>query len=279
MKPWLVGFGAFAALATITGAGWAYVFNGAHWTAGSTVTMQMQMGSSSISLRDGATSWNEVGEWALAAWNGYANIAFGIVRNSSAGTGMRNGNNNAYFSSTTPTGDSFGDGVLATTITSYNSRTGLSSEADVTFNTKYTWNSYRGNLSSGTVDVYRVAVHEFGHVLGLDHPDQAGQSRTAIMNAYVSNVDRLQTDDVNGIVALYGSAPASNRTPSVTASCSPCSVASGRAVTLSASASDPDGDSLSYAWSISSGSLGNSGSSSTTWLAPFTLGTSLRRSP
>lgn len=92
------------------------------------------------------------------------------------------------------------------------------------------------------------------------------------MNSRVSNTDGIQSDDIDGAVAIYGSAVSANRSPSVTASCSPCSVASGRSITLSASASDPDGDSLSYAWSISSGSVGNSGSPSTTWLAPFTTG-------
>ena len=273
MRPWLLGCASVAAFIALTGAGWAYVFNGAHWSAGSTVTMHMQMGSSAINLSDGSTSWNQVGEGALAAWNNRANIAFGIIQNSSAGTAYGNGLNNVYFSSTAPGGDAFGDGVLAATRTRYNSVTGLTSESDVAFNTKYSWNSYRGNLRSGTEDVYRVAVHEFGHVLGLDHPDQAGQSRTAIMNAYTSNIDRLQTDDINGVTALYGSAPSANRAPSVTASCSPCTIGTGGAVTLSASASDPDGDSLSYAWSVSGGSVANSGSSSTTWTAPSTAGT------
>ena len=93
------------------------------------------------------------------------------------------------------------------------------------------------------------------------------------MNSSIGDVDRLQTDDISGVLAIYGAAPSANRSPSVTASCSPCTIGAGGAVTLSASASDPDGDSLSYAWSVSGGSVANSGSSSTTWTAPSTAGT------
>ena len=50
------------------------------------------------------------------------------------------------------------------------------------------WNSYRGNLrTSGATSVHdfmRVALHEFGHVLGLDHPDENGQRVTALMNSH-----------------------------------------------------------------------------------------------
>ncbi len=275
MRPLIAGLAVVAALVAITVPGGAYTFTGASWSAGSTITMHMQLGASSMSLLDGATTWNQVGENALGAWNSRANISFGVVRNSSSGTGWRNDINNVYFSSTTPGGDAVGDAV-AVTRTSYFVSSGRAVESDVAFDSGRSWNSYRGDIrrSGGTTtyDLYRVAVHEFGHTLGLDHPDEAGQSRTAIMNSRVSNTDGLQTDDINGVVALYGSAPSANRAPSVTASCSPCAVASGRTVTLTASASDPDGDSLSYAWSISRGSVANSGSSSTTWVAPFTTG-------
>ena len=43
-----------------------------------------------------------------------------------------------------------------------------------------------------------MALHEFGHVLGLDHPDQFGQNVAAIMNSTISNTDSLQQDDING---------------------------------------------------------------------------------
>ena len=53
------------------------------------------------------------------------------------------------------------------------------------------------------MDLHRVAIHEFGHFWGLDHPDERGQMVPAIMNSAVSSIDRLQPDDINGITALY----------------------------------------------------------------------------
>ena len=55
-----------------------------------------------------------------------------------------------------------------------------------------------------------MALHEFGHVLGLTHPDEAGQSVTALMNSMVSNLDALAADDINGIRSIYGSGVTSN---------------------------------------------------------------------
>ena len=80
-------------------------------------------------------------------------------------------------------------------------------EADTLFNTAWTWDSYRGPLQSA-MDIQRVALHELGHAIGLNHSTAPG----AIMNAYVGNQYTLSADDIAGAQALYG-APSGTPTP------------------------------------------------------------------
>ena len=78
-------------------------------------------------------------------------------------------------------------------------------ETDVVFDSGVVWEIYEGPQRAGFVpDFYRVALHEFGHVLGLDHPDEHGQVVSAIMNSRADDNDRLQADDIAGIRAIYG---------------------------------------------------------------------------
>ena len=84
-------------------------------------------------------------------------------------------------------------------------------ETGVIFNAARTWNSYRGAereaQTGGTLfDFHRVALHEFGHALGLDHPDESGQRVTALMNSRAGDLDSLQFDDIAGGQAIYGAA-------------------------------------------------------------------------
>ncbi|WP_025771852.1 matrixin family metalloprotease [Thioalkalivibrio sp. HK1] len=107
-------------------------------------------------------------------------------------------------------GYAFDDRSIAIAFNRWNFESGVMRESDVVFNTAVTWNSYSGpgrRLSDDTVlfDMHRVAIHEFGHTWGLDHPDEAGQEVAAIMNSTISNIDRLQPDDIEGIMAIYGS--------------------------------------------------------------------------
>lgn len=74
-------------------------------------------------------------------------------------------------------------------------------EADIVFNDKYAW-ATGDTIPSGYYDVESVALHELGHVLGLDHA-----SAPAVMQPTIgSGVKRrvLTSDDINGIVAIYG---------------------------------------------------------------------------
>ena len=101
-------------------------------------------------------------------------------------------------------GMAFGDETLAITQNWFYS-TGELIDSDVLFNTNKDWTTYSGPQRFDAIDFHRVAIHEFGHVLGLDHPDEHGQFVDAIMNSKTGNIDRLQTDDINGIRAIYGS--------------------------------------------------------------------------
>ena len=66
---------------------------------------------------------------------------------------------------------------------------------------------------------------------------------------------------------------AANRPPSIRARCEPCTVEAGNSATLSAEATDPDGDTLTYRWSVSAGSLSDRASARAPWTAPPQEGT------
>jgi outer membrane protein OmpA-like peptidoglycan-associated protein len=66
-------------------------------------------------------------------------------------------------------------------------------------------------------------------------------------------------------------APA-DRPPTVTARCEPCTVEVGRTSTITADASDPDGDPLTYKWSCPAGKVTNPTARQTPWTAPMQEG-------
>jgi outer membrane protein OmpA-like peptidoglycan-associated protein len=67
-------------------------------------------------------------------------------------------------------------------------------------------------------------------------------------------------------------AAAPNRPPTVRARCQPCTAEVGRSSTVSATAQDPDGDALTYAWSAPAGSLTSASAAQTPWTAPMVEG-------
>jgi hypothetical protein len=186
----------------------AYVLNGRYSPNGN-IVMQLQLGTPPSTLSDGATAWSTPAISALNEWNAQmVRCQFTTVVDSTAAKDYGNSLNNVYFSPTV-NGDAWGSSVLAVTL-SYRSSLNFTTEADVLFNTGYTWNSYRGALQrSGGVtthDFRRIALHEFGHALGLGHPDTASPAQFvgAVMNSTVSDTDTLQTDDISGVKVLYG---------------------------------------------------------------------------
>ncbi len=184
----------------------AYVINQHVWANG-TVIMQLQLGAAPSPLTDGSASFNTPAQRALTTWNQYmVRTQLASVFDSNAGKVNGNGLNNVFFSDTVY-GTAWGTRILGITLTRYNTATNLRSETDVLINTSYTWDSYSGVLRHGTnaaYDIARVLLHEFGHVIGLQHPDDAGQSVDAVMNSVTSDTDHLTSDDISGVTSIYG---------------------------------------------------------------------------
>jgi len=207
-----VGLG-FSLAASFTSAS-AYSLLESSWP-GPTIPMRVQLGPSDIPLADGSASYDASIENALALWNeqlGGVQFTWTVAA-PSAPVAFGDRINSMQMSSTVY-GDKFGNSVLAVTLTD---NTGSqTTETDVLFNTAQQFDSYRDIAytagTEGYFDIHRIALHEVGHVLGLDHPDDHGQTVDAIMNAKLSALDSLQADDIAGAVALYG-APLNPPTP------------------------------------------------------------------
>ena len=103
-------------------------------------------------------------------------------------------------------GDAYGANTLAVTLTvgtcfDFSCNTGFSiTDADIVFKEDESWDIYSGDLRAAT-DFERVALHELGHALGLNH----SFANQAIMAPLVSDLHTLQTDDINAANTIYGS--------------------------------------------------------------------------
>ena len=178
------------------------------WVKDRTVVIQLSLGTGTRILRDGFTSFNDSAIDALKTWNPHlAHLQFSWVKNSPV-TPVEGDDEMSVAFDTKVFGSNFGSGTLAVTVLGY--RNGNFEETDTVFNKAISWDSYRGALTPPVFDFHRVAIHEFGHTVGLDHPDEATpkQNVVAIMNSQVSNLDTLAQDDINGATAIYSTGPA-----------------------------------------------------------------------
>ena len=97
-------------------------------------------------------------------------------------------------------GDAWGNSTLA--VCHYWYRGTTLTQTDIVFNSNKSWDVYSTPLQGSVYDFSRVAVHELGHALGLDHEDSGVRT---IMTTYIGNITIPQQDDINGVAALYGS--------------------------------------------------------------------------
>lgn len=171
------------------------------WPSGP-VTVRIMLGSSPT-LSDGSDYSASV-QTATQIWNGLIGaMQFQPQIGAPGSPGDGNNINELAFASTV-FGRAFDANTLAVTTTWRSGNERL--EADTIFNTAWTWDSYRGPRRTGRIDIQRVAIHELGHTLGLDHPDEAVPVQTiaAIMNSHIGDIDAPTSDDIAGAQKLYG---------------------------------------------------------------------------
>ncbi|MBI5040189.1 MAG: matrixin family metalloprotease [Gammaproteobacteria bacterium] len=176
-------------LLTVLPSAGAYVFMGSKWPQAQTTFYVSIPGSNGI--------WNSAFEQAMGAWLP-AGFRFLIVRNTYSDPCNSSDHRNGVRFNTNVCGSAFGATTLA--ITSVFSLGAQTTEADIVFNSKENWDVYAGTLYGYATDFRRVAVHELGHALGLDHENDV----PAIMASVVGNIEAPRTDDVTGVKALYG---------------------------------------------------------------------------
>ncbi|HVM96284.1 MAG TPA: matrixin family metalloprotease [Candidatus Acidoferrales bacterium] len=206
-----------------------------HWSTGQ-ARMKSFLGSPGRTLLNGTTTWDQNAVNAANDWNALGNtFHFDVATGGSFFNPCGSQGGNHACDNTGPNGDNpiffaadfcgngFGD-IIELTNNCYSPDSGAMINAPVFVNSNVLWNAYDGAIQVDinnvvVYDIRRVLLHELGHVLGLDHPDDYGQHVNAIMNSHVSNLDRLQPDDINGMFSIYPSGGSSSQSPAPTSGC------------------------------------------------------------
>ncbi len=138
--------------------------------------------------------WQNVILEAAQEWAQQTNINFIVVPDDGAPEGS-GPDEQGYsgFGDIRIGGYNFGDSTLALTYQPPPANN-FSVAGDMMFNTGQTY-----NLSS-TYDLFTVAMHEFGHALGLN---ESGVSNAVMYGTYTGVKTGLATDDIDGIRAIY----------------------------------------------------------------------------
>jgi hypothetical protein len=206
-KSTLLGLSALAGvLAVLSAWGFTYITDQREsgtqlplkWPAGS-VAIQIKLGSTA-NLSDG-NSFNTSAQAAAQMWNTHLGNLQITTTLAPEGPASESNNLNELVFASDIFGKAFDTNTVAVTTTW--SRGNERTRGDIIYNSARTWDSYDGPTRSA-IDLQRVTLHELGHLLGLDHPDEAGQSVQAIMNSRISSLDSLVSDDITGVQNIYG---------------------------------------------------------------------------
>jgi sugar lactone lactonase YvrE len=181
----------------------AYVPLGLSWPDGD-IRMELQLvdkapGGPASSIK----TYTQVAQEALNTWNGVLKTAKFTWTTDSSRTPVNGDQINSVFWSDKIYTEDFDTYTLGITLL-WGDENHIS-DADVIFNTQAIkpWDSYSGMLRQN-IDFRRVAMHEFGHALGLGHTDGGDFVTTPLMNSTISDTDSITADEIAGVDYLYG---------------------------------------------------------------------------
>lgn len=172
-----------AAIVLLVAGSLAYVLTGQHWPVGTVIVYSINPNTAQVPDEDTAVR-NAAGSWSQIF---PAGLKFTYAGSSSATTFGRNYNNTVCWK------DEGNNGTLASAYWWYSIPDNTTVEADLVFNDWYDWHT-----SGDQYDIQTVALHEFGHWVGLDH------STTGIMRASYSGLQRtIDADARAGFLDMY----------------------------------------------------------------------------
>ena len=179
----------------------------AFWSAAQ-ADLNLLLGCPETPLSDFGPCWDDVAKSAAESWNADAEIFRFTTPPPILASPCQDAESldfvNTVAFQDTLCGTAFGGAVAVTFSRAFS--TGELVDTGVVVNGNLTWSAYTGPFEF-PFDLRRVLMHEFGHVLGLDHPNESGQTVAAIMNSTVSDLDDLQADDIAGVNAIYPGSP------------------------------------------------------------------------
>ncbi len=172
-----------AAIVLLVAGSLGYVLTGQQWPVGTVIVYSINPNTTQVpdedsAVKNAANSWSQIFP---------AGLKFSYAGYTSATTYGRNYNNTVCWK------DEGNNGTLASAYWWYSIPDNTTVEADLVFNDWYGWHT-----SGDQYDIQTVALHEFGHWIGLDH------STTGIMKASYSGLQRtIDADARAGFLDLY----------------------------------------------------------------------------